>query len=389
MRILYHHRTSGSDAQGVHIQEMVAAFRCLGHEVSVAALADSKPAAERGHATWKRWVLQIPFGYEVVQLLYNLVGVSMLLRHWRREPFDFLFERYALLNFAGVVTARLMRRPVILEVNAPLAMEQHREGVIRLLRLARWIERCILNSATRVIAVSGPLRDILVQTGVESGRIAVVPNGVNPDRFQPVASALHGRREYGLEGRVVIGCVGWFRPWHGVELLLEAFHRHAMAARGAVLLLVGDGPAMPALRSYTLRHGLQECVRFTGAVPHDRIPEYLSLIDIATQPAANEYCCPMKIIEYMALGKAIVAPRQPNVTELLEDDRQALLFQPGDSDSMAGALGRLLEDPAARARLGKAASAAIHQRRLLWTENARAVLEMVDTATRSASSVAS
>ena len=104
----------------------------------------------------------------------------------------------------------------------------------------------------------------------------------------------------------MIGFVGWFRPWHGLEMLIDAFHRAELGWKGAKLLLIGDGPATPALRKQVAALGLEECVVFAGAVPHDAIPEYLALVDIAAQPAANAYCCPMKVIEYMAMAKPIV-----------------------------------------------------------------------------------
>jgi glycosyltransferase involved in cell wall biosynthesis len=121
-------------------------------------------------------------------------------------------------------------------------------------------------------------------------------------------------------------------------------------------------------------------VVFTGAVPHAEIPPYLALIDIAVQPAANEYCCPMKILEYMGLSKAIVAPRQENIEELLEDGRQALLFNPGDRDSLGQALTALARNPGQRRSLGSLGREAIDQRGLLWTANAEAVVRLASGA---------
>jgi glycosyltransferase involved in cell wall biosynthesis len=125
------------------------------------------------------------------------------------------------------------------------------------------------------------------------------------------------------------------------------------------------------------KHGLGRAVVLTGPVPHERIPAYLNCIDIAVQPAANEYCCPMKIVEYMGLAKAIVAPRQENIEELLADGEDALLFQPGDSAGFARALGRLISDRGLRHKLGQQAFETLQRRGLLWTHNAERVVEIV------------
>ena len=112
MRILFHHRTRGTDAQRIHIQEIIAAFQQAGHEVLEASLVsvnseDRIPEEESREAGWKSVLRSLPGGYDLAQLGYNVVGIPMLLaRLWRFRP-DFVYERYALHNFAGIVAARL------------------------------------------------------------------------------------------------------------------------------------------------------------------------------------------------------------------------------------------------------------------------------------------
>ena len=377
MKILYHHRTRATDAQRVHILEMVRAFRALGHEVEIAALVDpeAEPAdasAEAGEAVWKRAVRRIPFAYEAVQLGYNLVGLPWLLWKINRGGFDLVYERYSLFNISGTLSARLSRRPVVLEVNSPFALEQHVENDIRAVRFANWTERAICNAATRVLVVSGPLRRIMEANGIDPARLLLLPNGVNLERLQGGGDVAELRRSLGLEDKVVIGFTGWFRAWHGLESLVETYAAAGLRDRAA-LLLVGDGPAMEGLKRRVSSLGIEDSVVFTGAVAHERVARYLRLFDIAVQPAANSYCCPMKILEYMGLGAAIVAPRQENVEELLRDGKEALLFTPGDGGSLGRALAELVHDKARRRALGEAALAAVHQRGLLWTNNADAV----------------
>ena len=159
-------------------------------------------------------------------------------------------------------------------------------------------------------------------------------------------------------------------------MLVEAFYSANLAAKNAALLLIGDGPPMDDLRRAVERYDLKDTVVFTGPLPHEKIPQYLELIDIAVQPAANEYCCPMKIVEYMALGKTIVAPRQENIQELLEE-REAEFFTPGKVESLAAALRAIVEDRARAEQLGRNARQAITERGFLWTQNAERVISML------------
>jgi len=378
VRIVYHHRTRSTDAQRVHIQEMVEAFRQLGHEVRMVSLVpadrgQNDATRDAGNPFWQRWSRRIPFAYEAVQLAYNFIGIPLVLREAMRAKTGLIYERYSLFNFAGAVAAKLCGIPLVLEVNSPFALEQRRDGHIRLNGLAAWTERAICNMATRVVAVSTPLARILEASGVLPEKIEVMTNGVRLEHFVPHPPAEELRAALGIRpGQTVIGFAGWFRKWHGIEMLIEAFEFSGLAQAGARLLLIGDGQAMAGLRDLARERGLMDCVIFTGPVPHASMPKYLDLVDVAVQPAANEYCCPMKILEYMALAKPIVAPRQPNIQEILRED-EARLFEPGNARGLAEALREAAGDRVAARRMGERARQAITARRYLWTANAARV----------------
>ncbi len=388
MRIIYHHRTRSTDAQRVHIQEIAEAFRSLGHDLKLVSLVPTdqgKHDAQRdaGNPWWQRLARRIPLAYEAVQLGYNLIGIPMLAWEALRTKADLLYERYSLLNFTGVLVSKLCGTPIVLEVNSPFALEQGRDRDIRLVGLAAWTERVILNLATRVVVVSTPLARILESAGVHREKIEVMTNGVRLEHFVARPQSPELRLSLGLRpGQKVIGFVGWFRRWHGIEMLLDAFRLSELRDEQVRLMLVGDGQAMGGLQDYVRDNQLTESVIFTGPVPHSRIPQYLDLIDIAVQPAANEYCCPMKILEYMALAKPIVAPRQENIQEILRDGEEARFFTPGNAQSLAAELRAVAGDPGMARRMGERARAAITDRGYLWTANAERVLEGVAVSLR-------
>lgn len=374
MRILYHHRTRGEDAQGVHIAEMVAAFRRLGHEVEVVALnGDSGQAGAKTRLTGilprrQTWV------YEVLELAYNALGLWSLVGKARAFRPHLIYERYSLYTFCGLLVAKAFHIPFILEVNAPLAFER---SPLAFQRIARLLERWLCSNATRTIVVSGQMASFLRSEGVPDDRLTVMPNGVDPQLFDPSVSGENVRARYGLRRKVVVGFVGWLRSWHNLKFAVEAFAEDALAELGGHLFVVGDGPAYEELVRLVAQRGLQSHVTFTGPVPRREIPRYIAAMDVAVQPGATPYASPIKLFEYMAMGRAILAVAQPNIEEVLQDGENALLFPACDRSAFSKALARLLEDESLRQRLGKGALETVYHRRLFWEDNARAVLNLV------------
>jgi glycosyltransferase involved in cell wall biosynthesis len=148
------------------------------------------------------------------------------------------------------------------------------------------------------------------------------------------------------------------------------------------LVVVGDGPAVPALRQQAAALGVADRVQIVGLVAHEAIPGLVAGFDIALQPRVVAYASPLKLFEYMAAGKAIVAPDQPNIREVLVDGETALLFDPAASDTMWTAIRRLVADPLLRRGLGAAASAEIARRGYTWRANAQRVVAWADALTR-------
>lgn len=380
MRILYHHRTQAGDAQGIHIAEMVRAFRRLGHEVEMVSLVGEGggTAHDAGATSPWAWVRRaVPAAaYEAMTLTYNAWGYGALAGAIRRRRPDVIYERYALNTVCGVWASRRFGVPLVLEVNAPLAAEQEALGEAAFRRLARRSERWICSNATRTLVVSAALGRRLVESGVPADALTVMPNGVDPERFHPAVDASPVRQRHRLDGRLVVGFVGWFRAWHGLEELIDLFAKRRLAERGVTLMLVGDGPCAAALRARVAALRLAESVVFTGPVATADVPAHVAAFDVAVQPSAPDYACPMKIVEYMAMGRAIVAPDQPNVRELLDAGVTARLFAPGDRASFEAALLDLIDDAATREGLARRAGAAVVERGLTWTANAERTLAL-------------
>jgi glycosyltransferase involved in cell wall biosynthesis len=386
VRILYHHRTLGDGAEGIHIREMVAAFRALGHEVHVAALVgeavnDTKGAAAR-QRRWS-WVSRaIPGGvYELAELGYNVVGRANVARAIRKFKPNFVFDRYNSYSTAAVRAARRAAIPVVLEVNAPVAYERsaYEKLPLNFPRLAKQYEEKILGQADHILAVSTPLKDFLTTNRqISPSKITVLPNGANPQKFDPRLDGSLVKRRWGLIGKTVIGFVGILRPWHGTEMLIRAFSSLIRRVPRAHLLLVGDGPSEAALREQAALCDLQSHITFTGRIPHADVCDHIAAMDIAVSPRATFYASPMKILEYMAMAVPVVAPDTPNIRDIVKEGHEGLLFRADDEKALEEALHELVANASRARRMGEAGRRRIEQERN-WESNAAAVVAIVNT----------
>ena len=145
-------------------------------------------------------------------------------------------------------------------------------------------------------------------------------------------------------------------------------------------LVVGDGPGRPELEEKACCLAVADNVHFVGLVQHDAIVDYIAAFDVALQPSVTPYASPLKIFEYLALGKPVVAPRLPNIEEILVDGETGLLFAPGDQQSFAAQVRRLCSDEDFRKRVGSAGRRLLEERDLTWDGNARRLTAMFEQA---------
>jgi len=373
MRILYSHRIQSRDGQSVHVEEMIAALRAAGAEVRVVGPGFYAQAGFGGESRMVARLRRVLPGAlaELAELAYNIPAYLRLRRACRDFRPDLIYERYNLFYLAGALLARRRGVPFFLEVNAPLAEERKHFGGLRLARLAHALEAWVWRAADRVFAVTGVLGEMIARKNVSPSRIVITPNGIDPAAFPPMPENL------GTDRPLVLGFVGFVRDWHGLDGVIAEMAR---APENSLLLrVVGDGPARAALEAQAKTLGIAERVRFTGLIDRAGVPGEISRFDIALQPRVVAYASPLKIFEYMAAGRAIIAPDQPNIREILEHERTALLFDPQQPGAMWQAILRLAADPLRRQQLGAAAQAEITRRNYTWAGNAARVLTLAAT----------
>ena len=347
----------GRKGSSVHVQSVVRALVRRGAEVDLfACRLDGAPpddlARVRVHEL-PRAPKGDPAERERALLAANTALAAGLERLAR---LDLVYERCSLWSNAALEHARCLGVPAVLEVNAPLVDEQAAHRVLVNRDAAERVAARQAVSATVLAAVSeGVAGHLRTRYPDAAERVHVVPNGIDPDRFA------RGPRTDPTRP-FTVGFVGTLKPWHGLPALVEGFARLRHLAPDARLLVVGDGPERARLEADLAARGLSGAVELAGAVEPSDVPEQLARMDacVAPYPALEPfYFSPLKVVEAMAAGLAVVASAVGDLPAMIEDGRTGRLVPPGDPEALATTLAALAHAPGERQRLGSAARATV------------------------------
>lgn len=292
----------------------------------------------------------------------NLVTYPTIEKVIREEHIGFIYQRSGLDIYAGVQAAIEHNLPYVLEYNGSEIWCEEKWGSnqLRFVELAKKIERLTFEKADLITCVSKPLKEQLVESGIEARKIIVTPNGVNTDIYNPNINGDRIREKYQIDKfKVVVGFIGTFGAWHGAEILTEAYAKLASQYNNIHLLMIGDGMKMAEVKKIIKKNKLEERATLTGIVPQKEGPEYLGACDILVSPTIKNpdgtpfFGSPTKLFEYMAMGKGIVASDLDQMSEILENEKTALLVEPNNIEAVAEAIVKLIDDKELRLNLGE------------------------------------
>jgi PEP-CTERM/exosortase A-associated glycosyltransferase len=264
---------------------------------------------------------------------------------------DVLHVHSPILNAFPALWVGRRRIPVIYEVrafweDAAVDLGTSRSDGLRY-RTTRALETWVLRRADHVTTICEGLKRDIVARGIPDEHVTVIPNAVDVDEF-PYGAVPDAelKNRLGLAGAVVIGFVGSFYAYEGLDMLLAAFPRIAVNAADVRVLLVGGGPEEARLRSLAQSMGLGDKVVFTGRIPHAEIPRYYGIVDLLIYPRRpmrlTELVTPLKPLEAMALGRVVVASDVGGHRELIRHGETGVLFPAGDVAALGDAVVALL-----------------------------------------------
>jgi glycosyltransferase involved in cell wall biosynthesis len=235
-------------------------------------------------------------------------------------------------------------------------------------RLTRGAETFLTRRVDAVVCICEGIRRDVGERGLPSERLHVVPNGVDAARFIPRACDDDTRARLGFQGRTVVGYVGTFGGFEGVEDLVEALARLIKGGRDDLAgLIVGAGASYEACRRIAQRHGLADRILHPGHVPAEEVERLYSVMDVLAYPRRSfrltELTTPLKPLEAMAMEKAVIGSDVGGLRELIEDGVTGLLHRSGDAGDLAAKIETLAGDPNLRRTLGRQGRAWVAEQR--------------------------
>lgn len=383
-----HYQCSPSDGSAVHVAEFISAFRacCETHGVNFRVVAPPP----RIHVNQKqKWLKRTKAAIGRFYLREFLV----LWRQWRqsrregaildRDPPDMVITRYdaETLSIHWACVRRCI--PVVTEFNGIDRSEL--AGTYLKVKQLPWLNRLFSNChafelSAGATAVTGSIAARLQECNPKCKPVTINHNGVDVSRFHPNVDGKTLRERWGWSSDTVVICYsGSFIVWHRPKRLLQAFSNLLSRGHDIALLLIGrQEPSIVAMIAALPDH-VRSRIVYTGLIPHREMPEYLAAMDIAVLPHTQPYCSPLKLFEYMAMGKATLAPNTEGVREVLKHGVEGVLFDPEQDKAFSDALERLILDAELRERLGRAARNRV-EREFTWRANAERVWSTVEAA---------
>jgi len=345
--------------------ELMKALGNCGHEVKIVWRREQENfnrgnhVPRKPHHPVKQFLAK--FLHEPNQILTNVKFYVEERDILEREKPDLLISRLEAYTISSIYLANKKNIPVIVEADGPVAYEKmnYQDQFRTHQKLVDYFEVTALKNSRLSFTVSNELKKYFMAKGVPGEKIHVIPNGADPDRFRPDFPCDDVKQQYQLRNNLVIGFVGSFHYWHGVENLTRIIRDTAEKYRHVKFLMVGDGgPLKKSLEAFIQENGLKDRVHLTGLVKHEEIPKYIAAMDIVLAPYPElkfGYYSPVKLYEYLSSGKAVVSSRMGQISEVIKDGVNGFLYQPNDISRLYRKVSELIENPELIRRVGQQA----------------------------------
>ena len=309
-------------------------------------------------------------------LLINIRRMLTEIRLLKAEQPDIVLTRYASNSLSIIWACRWLKIPVVLEFNSP-STEQTSSDYRQLTFFKKlYSNQHALSLANGAFGVSDAIINDAMLTN--KGKVtSTIANGVDITLFTPKSTG--NQSESSTENApITIGFVGSFAPWHGLDILIEAFISLLEEGLDVHLLLVGFAkPESRYLLSPLTNPNIAKHVTITGYIEKESVPRFIDKMDIATLPNTEDYCSPLKLFEYMAMAKPTVSVSTAAVEDILRPNEDGLVYQRGDNAQFKAHLKTLITSRQLRESLGQSAQTRVHEQ-FTWHKNAQNVMELLE-----------
>lgn len=382
-RVLHHGQWVGGAA--THTEGVVSGFRDLGIEVELIVPQATGIAGEV--------VVEAGRPHHLLPKLGYIERARRLERELADRSPDIVYSRHAIGSDAAVRIAAALGVPCILEYNGSgiWVHEIWGERPMRMRDQLIRIEQATVRGASLVTAVSENLLPELHETGIDPNRIVISPNGTDVEQTASLARSTpaEARARLGRVDAPTVGFIGTFGSWHGAPLLPGIAARVRDSVPETRWIVIGTGAQWTQTRALADRSGLDERFELCGALPRPEALEALAACDVLISPhVPNEDGAPFigsptKLVEYLALGRPVVASALGQIADTVRHDHSGLLVSAGDEDELAAAVVELLTDPGRAARLGQNARADAEANHS-WSAHVERILVKLDELSGSA-----
>jgi glycosyltransferase involved in cell wall biosynthesis len=384
MNIIYHFRVKGVGPERVHISGIAGALKKLGHNITFVSptdinpleAGDIKPAKGMSRGILYFFADKIPQAFfELMEISYNLMAMKKLRKRLSETRIDLIYERYAFFCCAGVYLAKKRGIPIVLEVNEVSGFERVRPQCF--VWLLKKFEQYVFSNASAIVTVSEFLKHQVEIRGGNPEDIIVIPNGIDTELFSKQIDSSDTRNKLKTGDKTIIGFIGYLVHWHRLDVLIDVFARIHAKYPNTLLLLVGDGVLRNDLENLAKEKGIEDALIVTGRVDHSEIPKYIDILDIAMIPNSNMYRSPIKMFEYMAMGKPIIAPDQQPILAVIQDNVTGLIFKNGDADDLLAKIEAALNSKEKCRDIGAKAKRLVEEK-YTWDLHAETILAFLN-----------